>query len=268
MISNLKNIIKSIIPQSTFLQKFYRGIYYIGIWGMNYGVEGSIKKTGELKAIHRIKSYWNNQPILFDVGANVGDYTRFLSKLIDGHGVIHAFEPIQSTFQQLEQNISGANVHLHKLGLSNVHGEETIYYDRSRPSQASTIKLDVSHLQLKNEASESIQITTLDSFCALHNIECIDLLKIDVEGNELNVLRGAKNLLVQQRIRTIQFEFGTTQIDAHVFFKDFWRLLSPDFKIYRVLKNDLWEIKSYTESLEVLHFSNFIAVNKKHNVSI
>lgn len=93
-------------------------------------------------------------------------------------------------------------------------------------------------------------------------IRNIDFLKIDVEGDELNVLYGASNMLEMRGIKAIQFEFGGTHIDSRTYFRDFWNLLSPQYDIYRVIQNGLHRICKYTELLEIFACQNFLAILK------
>ena len=63
----------------------------------------------------------------------------------------------------------------------------------------------------------------------------IDLLKIDTEGNEFNVLKGAKKLFEFNKIKAIHFEFNQMNIVSKSSFKDFWDLLNENFIFYRIL---------------------------------
>jgi FkbM family methyltransferase len=113
---------------------------------------------------------------------------------------------------------------------------------------------------------ESIQhvvnVTTLDQFAAHHGVDLIHLLKIDTEGHELEVLKGASNLLRERRIRAIQFEFNETNIVSRVFFKDFCEAI-PNFTFYRMLRNGLGALDPYSSlSCEVFAFQNIVALPK------
>ena len=104
---------------------------------------------------------------------------------------------------------------------------------------------------------------SLDNFCAQHDINFIDFLKLDVEGNELKVLQGAEKMVTGKKIKYIQFEFGGTDIDARIYFKDFYTLLSPNYKLYRILKNGIRSINKYKETEEIFTTTNFLAILKR-----
>jgi hypothetical protein len=84
------------------------------------------------------------------------------------------------------------------------------------------------------------------------------LIKIDVEGFEFQVIQGAGIFLSQ--IRVIQFEFGGTNIDSKVFFRDFWEILvGAGFEIFILTPGGLNRIESYSEAQEIFVYSNFYA---------
>jgi hypothetical protein len=94
-------------------------------------------------------------------------------------------------------------------------------------------------------------------------IDKVDFMKVDVEGHELAVLSGARQMLNSQRIVALSFEFGSGQINSRCFFHDFWDLLHPlGYRVQRICPGGmLLEIEEYYEDLE--HFrgvSNYLAV--------
>src|SRR6185503_7130533 len=110
---------------------------------------------------------------------------------------------------------------------------------------------------------EVVPARTIDGYCAKQGIKRIHFLKIDVEGHELEVLRGANALLQSNGIDFIQFEFSAAHIDARVFFRDFHNLLKTRYQIYRVLQNGLARIKEYNPEMELFkRATNYLAVGK------
>jgi len=75
-------------------------------------------------------------------------------------------------------------------------------------------------------------------------------------------LWGGKEMINGNKIKFIQFEFGGCNIDAKTYFQDFWYLLNSRYKIYRVVKNGLYQIKQYKESYELFITTNFFAEHK------
>ena len=76
-----------------------------------------------------------------------------------------------------------------------------------------------------------ISAGALATFCATEGIEHIHFLKLDVEGHEVAVLRGAQGMLNRGAISMIQFEFGPANIYSRSYFYDFWSLLSDSYDL-------------------------------------
>ena len=103
---------------------------------------------------------------------------------------------------------------------------------------------------------------TLDNFAKKEKIKKIDFLKIDIEGNELSVLEGAKNLIKGNKISLIEFEFNEMNAYSRTFFKDFINLL-PNFKFYRIMPKGLYKLGPYKPiTHEIFAFQNILAVKK------
>ncbi len=108
---------------------------------------------------------------------------------------------------------------------------------------------------------ETIKVDTIAHYCEEYDIKRIDLLKIDVEGHEMDILRGAGKMLNPKCIRSIQFEFGGPHVYTRTFFKDFYELLSQlKYQIARITPSGHFEpILTYSPNLEVFRSQNFLA---------
>ena len=261
----LKLLISPILGKKK-LQKVYEILLEFSLYGMNIGAEININKNGELQVLKQIEKYFSEKTeiILFDVGANVGNYLLSAKKILKNKLIAHAFEPNKQTFQQLEQNLKNSkNVSLYNFGLSDKPRKELIYYDSKRMSLASLYKRRLDHFNINLDNEEEIELNTIDSFCESQGILTIDFLKIDAEGHDLQVLKGASKLLNSGQIKFIQFEFGGSNIDSKTFFQDFYYLLKGNFRIFRIIKDGLYEIKFYKELYEIFKYSNFLAIKKE-----
>ena len=111
-----------------------------------------------------------------------------------------------------------------------------------------------------------MDIDFIDDFVLQNQIEKINLLKIDTEGNELNVLLGAKDSLKAGRIEAIHFEFNEMNVISNTFFKDFWDLL-VEFDFYRVLHDGMHHIQTYnTLTCEIFAYQNIVAIKRVDGV--
>ena len=133
--------------------------------------------------------------LFVDVGANIGFYSLYSATKISPHGKVYAFEPSPSTFQILQENIE-LNQHenaiqLHCSAVSDHQGE--ILFLNSALNPESSRVVETAEIDNKTELIR-IPCIDLDSFFDNLNSPPIKLVKIDVEGHELSVLRGMKKI--------------------------------------------------------------------------
>lgn len=242
---------------------FFQKLYFWALEGMNIGTGSEAETSGEINVLDFVKKLDANPLVLFDVGANVGNYTKLLLKYIGGAGidvVIHCFEVSKNTFKALEQNLCDDRVVLNNIGLSNERAEATLYCDKDNSGMASLYNRQLDYLGKKLSETEDVTLISLDEYCGEKGIKRIDFIKMDVEGNEFNVLKGAAGMLAEKRIKAIQFEFGGANLDSRTYFRDFWNLLTPQYSIYRILKDGLMPISQYHECLDIFSCTNYLAV--------
>jgi FkbM family methyltransferase len=163
-------------------------------------------------------NYLREGMIVFDVGANIGELTLLFSRFV-GTGDVHAFEPGSECFARLNAVCRAANlrnVHLNQCALADAEGERALYvYDDTHLGWNSLAQRPLQNygIEVRPPVIEKISAMTLDAYCAARGVERIDLLKIDVEGAELDVMRGAEKMLRERRIACIAFEFGQATFD-------------------------------------------------------
>ncbi len=132
----------------------------------------------------------------------------------------------------------------------------------SNGSAHATLFKDIIEEFYKNKSvSYVVQIEKIDNIFAKERIDFIDLLKIDTEGNELNVLLGAKKAIESNRIGMIQFEFNYTNIVSRSFLRDFYCLLK-NYSFFRILRDGLYEIP-YDVHNEIFLYQNIVALNQE-----
>jgi FkbM family methyltransferase len=212
-------------------------------------------RNGELRFIREIIP---RCATVFDVGANIGDWTDLVLS-IKPQLKVHCFEPCTSTFQRLQKRNFGAGVVLNHAGLGAHIGDAKMYIFEECAGTNSLY-----HRQgLKSEqgTTETIRVDTLDDYCERQDIGQIDLLKIDVEGHELSVLQGSTRMLSQSRIKRVQFEYGGTFIDARILLKDMFELLTVyNFTFYKIYPEKVKLIERYDQRLENFQYQNWVAL--------
>lgn len=267
----LKKLLFRESTKSLLLQPLWSRLHTLSIFAMNYGGGGAIETSGEEWVVSNLVRRTLEQiesPVVFDVGANVGDYSALIHRCLPD-ALIYAFEPSADIYQQLSQNVAahGGRVQAFNLGLSDEEKSVELYSytaDGNPVSLISSIdrRLPTQVVQIEVSATEQIKVRPLDTFCEEHSISRIDFLKLDVEGHELAVLRGARRMLEAGAISIIQFEFGPANIYSRTYFYDFWTILSGAFDIYRVVPGGIVPIGYYGEHREIFLTTNYVAVRR------
>lgn len=267
------NTVNKQIIKSTFLplmanrlsQSFYELLYRISLLGMNIGGGSLVANSGELSVLHLAAKVFikKSSLVVLDVGANYGDWTVAAALVFGDKARFYCFEPSAETRETLVRNLASVgHVLVLPLGVSDVPETRRLF----RPAESGCASLydRGSHTDLveRTKVVENIELVRIDEFCATRGIDVIDFIKMDIEGHELAALSGCGDMLKKGRIRYLQFEFGGCNIDSRTYFHDFWKLLSPQYRIFRVLPRGLREIRKYHETLEVFTTTNFVAVVK------
>lgn len=234
---------------------------------MGIGAGGEVIHSGERAIITKLKQFNLPSYCIFDVGANQGQFINLvLSCFKTDNFYIHSFEPSLHTFQMLTKNVKGKpNVSLNNFGLGKEKGEFNLFYDQVGSGLASLSQRKLNHFGIDFSKSEQVKLDTLDNYCQMRNIENIDLLKIDVEGHELDVLSGSSNMFQNNSIKMVSFEFGGCNIDTRTFFQDFFYFFAnQDMQIFRVAPSGyLQPLPSYSEMDEQFRTTNFLAISNK-----
>lgn len=244
--------------------KFNHMVYHFGLRGMGVLNHYSGYLAGEEGWIREYIATKTN-PIIIDVGANKGGYSQYILNLCP-NATILAFEPHPQTFKMLCKTIQATNFKPFNLGAGDKAESLILYdYDAKEGSEHASLYKDViQDLHSGKASTHPVDVVRLDDFLKNQNISNIDLLKIDTEGNEFNVLLGAKELLQSNGVQAIHFEFNEMNIVSKTTFKDFWGLLSS-YTLYRLMPGGkLLEIKQYSAiDCEIFGYQNIIALLKK-----
>tara|TARA_B110000977_G_scaffold201487_1_gene296352 strand:+ start:3826 stop:4620 length:795 start_codon:yes stop_codon:yes gene_type:complete len=244
--------------------KLNRFLYHLSLRGLGILNYQNEYLTGEKTWLKKYLKDKKN-PLIIDVGANVGNYSKMILSVNQGVKIL-AFEPHPITFKKLISNINSANFQAFNFGASHSKGNLKLYdYESNDGSQHASIFVNViKDLHKKQVISHEVEIISLDDFLTKKNIFEVDLLKIDTEGNEYNVLVGLKSFIAERKIKAIHFEFNEMNIISKSTFKDFWDFLSG-YNFYRLLPGGkLLPIKDYSPILtEIYAFQNIIAILEK-----
>lgn len=248
--SKFNNIYDSDLRDSDLLQ-IKKDINFLNrrIKNVSYDINSNGEKALALEILSSQK-----QPVVFDIGANVGDWSRMVRD-INPNALLYCFEVSQKTFKELsEGDWIDDKVRLYDFGLSDK--DENIKI-KSFANNKLTSAINFPH----SGPFEWIdaQVKNGDSFVQQVGIEKIDLMKIDVEGLEPAVLRGFSGMLSRKSISVIQFEYGKANIYTGDLLKNIYEQLTPcGYKIGKLYPYGV-EIKDYSPEDEDFFGPNYVA---------
>lgn len=206
------------------------------------------------------------EPIVFDVGANVGDYAREVVERVP-QARLFCFEPQPDALAELTVWTQGKRACVVPVALSDEAGPMTLratdtaccylaglYRDHDAPSG------------LAVDREIKVTATTLDAYCASIGLYRINLLKLDTEGHEPWVLDGARSLLADASIDLIQFEMADVARNAGWTFRGmFNRLQGLGFDLYLEHADRLERLNADAPLDDPEHYVNVLAVARYLN---
>lgn len=223
-------------------------------FSLGYG-SGGFDYKNEVSAIKQVIEGVSD-PIVFDIGANRGDWTKEFLKQIPNARVF-CFEPDASSKFEIPKNIGNQqNVEIHNIALSDVSGKTSLYSTKTLWGGASIIP-DESRQEY---STLEVSVSTLDEFVLSHLVYP-DVIKVDVEGAEMMILLGGKETLKVTSV--VEFEFGMSQCKSKFYFKDFFDFFrSCGFEIGRISPSGLKTIRVYDPIEEYFRTTNWLAYKK------
>lgn len=149
--------------------------------------------------------------ICMDIGANVGLFSLFMAKRVGNGGKVYAFEPTSETFQRLQKNIAlnaQLNIIAENVAVTEQPGKVEFHVGPPELCVFNSIG-EVVHPSAKAGRFTRVLVPaiTMDDYCAVHNINRVDCVKIDVEGAELQVLKGMIRVLKENPRVVLFIEF-------------------------------------------------------------
>ena len=139
--------------------------------------------------------------VIIDVGANRGTWTRRAIRTFPS-AEYHLFEPQDSLRSSLEEiSKTHPNVCIHSLGVGRETGEEIFTFNSDR-DDSSNFRMTASEAQARGFVQKALPLISIDDFVKKHSIACVDILKIDAEGLDLEVIKGASHTL-----RAVEYVF-------------------------------------------------------------
>ncbi len=174
--------------------------YYGGIFRWNPLNRNSLLGIGHTGTYERyelkiLSLHVRSGMTVVDVGANYGLYSVYCAQLVGSGGHVYSFEPLRQSFHELVKNI-GINdvegqVTVEQMGLSNKSGKVKLFVSPALGTGATSLRRRWTGANY----TETATLTTLDHYVTTHKIPRVDVIKCDVEGAEMLVFSGAKEVL-------------------------------------------------------------------------
>jgi len=201
--------------------------------------------------------------IVFDIGANLGNWTASLLQHSKGKAVtVHAFEPCQGTYERLAQRVKEecwTNVLAIPQGCARTPSTSRM---RVYSTGAGTNTL-IDFYESASANVETVDLTSVDEYSLRNGIGYIDLLKIDAEGFDFEVIAGATRMLKRNRVRLLQFEYNQRWIGARHYLRDAFLLLGPmGYQIGKLVGTSIEFYSSWHWELETYREGNYVACLK------
>ena len=213
----------------------------------------------------------NNNPIIFDIGANQGQSIERFKKLFP-QTIIHAFEPIEFEFIKLKKKYQDEqNIIINNLAVGDQEEIKDLYIT-TKTENTSFNKLRKNSQWLKerskqfktseNEYTKKIQktqIVTLDSYCKKNDIQSIDILKIDTQGYEDKVLKGCEYIFKKNLVKAVETEIMFDDVyERYLTFTDIEKNLLPYNFRFSAIEN-----YNYNLFAGIVFFANLLYLNEK-----
>jgi FkbM family methyltransferase len=199
--------------------------------------------------------------LIFDVGANQGDWSRALLKKLPNARIV-MFEPAAGCQSHLHPLVS-ERVCLVPSAVGSEPGTAELWSSSETDGAASLHPRKDTYFATAQFVPQQVEVTSIDDYISRNGLERVDFVKLDIEGHELAALQGADASLSGGKIRALAFEFGAANLNSRTCFRAFWDYLRPrNFDLLRVTPGGrLLPVANYSEDLEYFRgVTNYVAV--------
>jgi FkbM family methyltransferase len=214
----------------------------------DYALLSCLLDSGELERGTRvlIQKYLRPGDVYIDVGANIGIHTLAAARAMQGQGKIIAFEPFEPTMRMLEKSIwmngFSSITEFHQAAVSNTTGKQKLFIGATS-GHHSLFVLEPS----LNNAQDSVEVPLVRLDGVIASGQRIDLMKIDVEGSELNVIEGGTSLIACNSDIALIVEFGPSHLRRTGHTPSQWFKLFNQLGLdYRVINNETGVLEKWS----------------------
>lgn len=240
--------------RSRLLDFAYRGeVFFSRVQGIAYG---DPRRNGEYRLVRRLAPCLRGT---WDVGANVGDWTAEVLRATDGRARVHCLEPAPGNAELLRRRFAGQpNVTVHERAASSAPGRLAFHSSGVAASGDG-------YLDSNGSGDLTVDVTSLDALAAEHPGAHFDLVKVDVEGEEMRVLLGARGLFRERRIGSLQLEYNNTWLRTGFRLRDVHEFAaSHGYTLLCAGPLAFMRLDGYGEGLEDYRYRNLILAREDH----
>lgn len=194
-----------------------------------------------------------------DVGANRGEWTAHLLRAAPALERVLCYEPGCAALEALRGKLGfEERVTIIDAAVAEAAGEQEFFEEPDAGETSSLVDLHYGDV-----ARRTVRVVTLDDELDRLGVEHVDMLKIDAEGMDLHVLRGARRALCDHRIAVAQFEYHTTWATAGSTLAAAFRLLRGHGYEVLVLRADGLHLFEPERTGELFAYANFVALSSE-----
>lgn len=212
-----------------------------------FGYQLSSLRVKNVKSFDQtIKKIYPQKKInIIDIGANVGQTIRRFKKLFI-NSTIYSIEPSIKAYEYLNKNFSHKkNVNLYNCAIGDKI-ENKILFDYQNHVLSSFHPINKKNKKNNRFKKNLVKVLTLDEFCKRNKLENINILKIDTQGNEVEVLEGGKNSLKKGFFELIEIE---------IIMGDYYQKYSSFFEIEKYLVKNKYRLIALDKRLNIFNDS-------------
>jgi len=220
--------------------------------------------NGERMVIkHVLENVAPRKAVVFDVGANIGDWARAAITTAKDLGIevcVHAFEPCRDTCDTLAHNLrqdsEDGRVLVNNIAMSSTAGKSNFYSLGDNSGTNSFYPMSGAGQQ----RVEVVDTETIDDYFLRKGISRVHFIKVDTEGHDIEVLYGARKIIEAKKVDVIQFEYNFRWISARRYLKDVFDYFIPlGYSLGKVTPLGIEFYPEWSPELESFREANFLA---------